>query len=53
MLREIIIIIIIIIITIIIIIIINNNNNNNKQCLLEGLTGKYLVFTLPSGLCSE
>ena len=52
MLREIII-IIIIIITIIIIIIINNNNNNNKQCLLEGLTGKYLVFTLPSGLCSE
>ena len=51
MLREIIIIIIIIIITIIIIII--NNNNNNKQCLLEGLTGKYLVFTLPSGLCSE
>ena len=51
MLREIIIIIIIIIITTIIIII--NNNNNNKQCLLEGLTGKYLVFTLPSGLCSE
>ena len=50
MLREIIIIIIIIITTIIIII---NNNNNNKQCLLEGLTGKYLVFTLPSGLCSE
>ena len=49
MLREII--IIIIIITTIIIII--NNNNNNKQCLLEGLTGKYLVFTLPSGLCSE
>ena len=49
MLREIIIIIIIIIIITIII----NNNNNNKQCLLEGLTGKYLVFTLPSGLCSE